>query len=152
MKPVKAEIISKILTRLSASMGDPFGRDSKLLLVQMAHEFAHTLAGFEPPVIDTAVTEWIRKNPRWPKPCELRELCVTIAKELAPPPVMLPAPAVREPERVFEREGRTQAEEIAHRAAQILRWKAQAMTGAQTPASSEQSGRDVPQHHDASTQ
>jgi hypothetical protein len=57
---------------------------------------------------------------------------VDIMREDAPPPGL---PRHRKEPDVFAREGRTEAEEIAHRAAQSLKWKQQARA-------------EVPEYHD----
>lgn len=71
--------------RLSSVLGEPFGRD-KIMMTQMAIEWADVLFGLRPEWIDAAVTDWIRTESRWPRPAELRTMAFEHAPREKPKP------------------------------------------------------------------
>ena len=67
------EQISRLLYRLAAAIGEPFGRD-EAMMKQMAREWAAALADLPAVTVERAVDSWIKTESRWPKPAEIRRL------------------------------------------------------------------------------
>lgn len=80
MRPAN-EIVGKILLRLTAALGEPFGRD-KAMMAQMAIEWTDVLFGLKPELIGEAVSEWLRKQSKWPRPADIRNLCLEHVRPL----------------------------------------------------------------------
>lgn len=85
----------------------------------MVAEWHATLGAYPADWLHNALSEHIRRSTWWPTIANL----VDILREAAPAPGL---PRHRAEPNTFAREGRTEAEEIAYRAAQSLRWKQQA--------------------------
>lgn len=113
-----ASDISKLVARCLANYGEKRGVDMRLLVA----EWHQALKGFDPARLHTALSEHIRSSPYWPTIAEV----VATLQQAAPKPELpgLPAWKPDAPDR-FERNGRTVAEEIAHRQAQVAAWKAE---------------------------
>jgi hypothetical protein len=92
----------------------------------MAAEWHASLGAYPAERLNAALTEHIRRSTYWPTVANL----VDIMREQMPPPGL---PRHLQLEQDFCRDGRTEAEEMAHRAAQVLRWKAPSASAA--PAS-----------------
>lgn len=67
------EIVARIILRLAAVFGDPWGRDERSAKV-MRGEWEIALADLPAVVIDTAVTEWTRTQTKWPRPADIRSI------------------------------------------------------------------------------
>jgi len=91
-------------------------------------EWHGTLRAYPADRLHNALSEHIRKSRFWPTVADLTD----ILREAAPAPGL---PRHRAEPDVFARDGRTEAEEIAYRAAQSLKWKQQARA-------------EVPEFHD----
>lgn len=102
----------KCLGRLAVVYGDTKiadPRQRKLLAVEWTEAFAY----FEPDRVHAAIAKVLRGLKFWPTIAEVMDAL----KSDTPPPVVPPHRAER---REFAREGRTEAEEVAYRAAQCL--------------------------------
>lgn len=77
-----SEIVHRSLYRLVAVYGDPWGADRSRARV-LADEWQAALADLPAVVVDAAVTEWLRKNSKWPKPADIR----TAAEDLLRRPI-----------------------------------------------------------------
>lgn len=104
--------IGRLVARCLANYGERRGVDMRLLTA----EWHATLGAYSADRLNTALSEHIRRSTFWPTIANL----VDILREGAPAPGL---PRYRAKPEVFAREGRTDAEEIAHRAAQSLKWK-----------------------------
>ena len=104
--------IAKLVARCLANYGERRGVDMRLMVA----EWHATLGAYPAGRLNGALSEHIRRSTYWPTIANL----VDILREDAPDPGL--KRHVAEPH-TFAREGRTDAEEIAHRAAQSLRWK-----------------------------
>lgn len=104
--------VAKLVARCLANYGERKGADMRLL----AAEWQASLGAYPAGRLHDALTEHMRRSSYWPTIAHI----VEILKEQTPPPGL---PRYKREEEGFCREGRTQAEEIAHRAAQVLRWK-----------------------------
>lgn len=128
---ITAPQLAAEMTRLEAVFGAPKGRTSDLARV-MANEWLNALGQFGRRSVHMAVTRLISTAKWWPSISEVFELCEQHedgwrdALGLKPDP----KPAHRLEPYQFARNGRTEAEEIAHRAAQVLSWKRAANFGA----------------------
>jgi hypothetical protein len=116
--------VSKLIARCLANYGERKGADMRLVTA----EWHGTLGAYPADRLHNALSEHIRKSRFWPTVADLTD----ILREAAPAPGI---PRHRAEPDVFAREGRTEAEEIAYRAAQSLRWKQQARA-------------EVPEFHD----
>lgn len=67
------EIIARVIMRLAAVFGDPWGRDERSAKV-MRSEWELALADMPAVVIDSAVTEWTRAQTKWPRPADIRSI------------------------------------------------------------------------------
>jgi len=101
-----------MVARAVANYGERRGVDMRLLTA----EWHATLGAYPIDRIDRALSEHVRTSTYWPTVANL----VDLMREETPAPGL---PAHREAPRQFERDGRTEAEEIAFRAAQTLKWK-----------------------------
>lgn len=106
--------ISRLIARCLANYGERKGADMRLL----AAEWHASLGAYKPDRLNAALTEHMRKSQFWPTIANFIENL----QQDTPPPGL---PRYRDEEQGFCREGRTKVEEIAHRAAQILKWKEQ---------------------------
>lgn len=79
-------------------------------------EWHDALGSYPTHRLHAALNEHIRRSTFWPTIAEF----VEILREETPPPDLK---LFKSEPKQFAREGRTEAEEIAHRAAQCLRWK-----------------------------
>lgn len=104
--------ISKLVARCMANYGERKGVDMRLMVA----EWHGTLGAYPADRLNHALSEHIRRSTWWPTIANL----VDILREDAPAPGL--KRHVAEPH-TFAREGRTDAEEIAHRAAQSLKWQ-----------------------------
>lgn len=104
--------ISRLIARCLANYGERKGADMRLL----AAEWHASLGAYKPDRLNAALTEHMRKSQFWPTIANFIEHL----QQDTPPPGL---PRYRDEEQGFCREGRTKVEEIAHRAAQVLRWK-----------------------------
>lgn len=104
--------IAKLVARCLANYGERRGVDMRL----MTAEWHATLGAYPADRLNHALSEHIRRSTFWPTIANL----VDILREDAPPPGL---PRYRAKPEVFARDGRTEAEEVAHRAAQSLKWK-----------------------------
>lgn len=102
------------MARCLANYGERKGADMRLL----AAEWQTSLGVYPADRLNAALTEHIRRSSFWPTIADL----VEIIKSQTPQPSL---PRHQTEDKGFCREGRTEAEEIAYRAAQILKWKAQ---------------------------
>ncbi len=115
---------AKLIARCLANYGERRGVDMRLMVA----EWHATLGAYPADRLHNALSEHIRRSTWWPTIANL----VDILREAAPAPGL---PRHRAEPNVFARDGRTEAEEIAYRAAQSLRWKQQARA-------------EVPEYHD----
>ena len=104
--------ITKLVARCLANYGERRGVDMRMLTA----EWHATLGTYPADRLNTALSEHIRRSTWWPTIANL----VDIMREDAPAPGL---PRYRAKPEAFARDGRTEAEEIAHRAAQALKWK-----------------------------
>lgn len=107
--------ISRLIARCLANYGERKGADMRLL----AAEWHASLRTYRPDRLNAALGEHIRKSQFWPTIANFIEH----VQQDTPQPGL---PHFRDEGKTFCREGRTEAEEMAHRAAQVLRWKQQA--------------------------
>jgi hypothetical protein len=107
-----ASDIAKLIARCLSNYGERKGVDMRL----QAAEWHATLGAYPADRLNAALSEHIRRSTWWPTVANL----VDILRDATPPPGLPRHQALDLP---FEREGRTQAEEIAHRAAQCLKWR-----------------------------
>jgi hypothetical protein len=105
--------VARLLARCLANYGERRGADMRL----MAAEWHASLGAHPAERLNAALTEHIRRSTYWPTVANL----VDIMREQMPPPGL---PRHLQLEQDFCRDGRTEAEEMAHRAAQVLSWKA----------------------------
>lgn len=123
--------ISRLIARCLANYGERKGADMRLL----AAEWHASLGAYKPDRLNAALTEHMRKSQFWPTIANFIEHL----QQDTPPPGL---PRYRDEEQGFCREGRTKVEEIAHRAAQCLKWRAEygfnRMVGDGQPASKAQ--------------
>lgn len=103
-----------------------------------AAEWGATLGAYPADRLNRALSEHIRRSTWWPTIANL----VDILREDAPPPGLK---LHRPDDAPFCREGRTQAQEIAHRAAQCQKWRqAYGMEpGTETPSSDDLGGPET---------
>ena len=106
--------VAKLVARCLANYGERKGADMRLL----AAEWQASLGVYPAERLNAALSEHIRRSTFWPTIADL----VEIMRQQTPPPGL---PSHRQVEQGFCREGRTEAEEIAYRTAQVMRWKAQ---------------------------
>lgn len=66
-------VIGRILTRLVAGIGEPFG-DSPEVMQLKAIEWFNALNDLPAKTVDDAVSEWIKTGTKWPKPAEIRKI------------------------------------------------------------------------------
>jgi len=104
--------IAKLVARCLANYGERRGVDMRLMVA----EWHGTLGAYSADRLNHALSEHIRRSTWWPTIANL----VDIMREDAPAPGL---PRFQAKPEAFAREGRTEAEEIAHRAAQALKWK-----------------------------
>lgn len=104
--------VAKLVARCLANYGERRGVDMRLMVA----EWHGTLGAYPADRLNHALSEHIRRSTWWPTIANL----VDILREDAPAPGL--KRHVAEPH-TFAREGRTEAEEIAHRAALALKWK-----------------------------
>lgn len=107
--------IAKLIARCLANYGERKGIDMRLV----SAEWHATLGAYPMHRLNNALSEHIRTSTFWPTIANFVELL----RQETPAPGL---PRYRRDEKLFSREGRTEAEEIAHRAAQTLRWKQEA--------------------------
>ena len=102
-----------------------------------AAEWHATLGAYPADRLNAALSDHIRRSTWWPTVADL----VEILRSQTPPPGLKLHRPKDEP---FCRDGRTEAEEIAHRAAQCLKWReAYGMDpGPKSPASDDLGGSE----------
>lgn len=100
------------MARCLANYGERRGVDMRLMVA----EWHATLGAYPADRLNHALSEHIRRSTWWPTIANL----VDILREDAPPPGL---PLHRAKQEAFARDGRTEAEEVAHRAAQARKWK-----------------------------
>jgi hypothetical protein len=112
--PIRASTadIAKLIARCLSNYGERKGVDMRL----QAAEWHATLGAYPADRLNNALSEHIRRSTWWPTVANL----VDILREDAPPPGLK---LHRPKEQPFCRDGRTEAEEIAHRAEQCRRWR-----------------------------
>ena len=115
-QPSSTTDMAKLIARCLANYGERKGADMRLL----AAEWQNSLGAYPADRLNAALSEHIRQSAFWPTIADLIEI---LRKQMPPPG--LPRHLHRQLEQSFCREGRTQDEEIAHRTAQVLRWKAE---------------------------
>lgn len=104
--------IAKLIARCLSNYGERKGVDMRL----QAAEWHATLGAYPADRLNHALSEHIRRSTWWPTVANL----VDILREETPPPGLK---LHRPKEQPFCRDGRTEAEEIAHRAEQCRRWR-----------------------------
>ena len=72
-QPCDAATVGRILTRLVAGIGEPYG-DSPDVMQLKAIEWHTALQDLPAQTVDDAVSDWIRTGTKWPKPSEIRKL------------------------------------------------------------------------------
>lgn len=107
--------MAKLIARCLSNYGERKGVDMRLL----ATEWHGSLGVYPADRLNAALSEHIRRSTFWPTVANLIE----ILREQSPAPGRSIA-TFRPYE--FAREGRTEAEEIIHRAAQCLKWREEA--------------------------
>jgi hypothetical protein len=107
--------ISRLIARCLANYGERKGADMRLL----AAEWHASLRAYRPDRLNAALGEHIRKSQFWPTIANFIEH----VQQDTPQPGL---PHFRDEVKSFCQEGRTEAEEQAHRAEQLKRWKQQA--------------------------
>tara|TARA_R110000868_G_scaffold151986_2_gene376569 strand:+ start:256 stop:606 length:351 start_codon:yes stop_codon:yes gene_type:complete len=102
-----------------------------------AAEWHATLGAYPADRLNRALSEHIRRSTWWPTVANL----VDVLRDETPPPGLK---LHRPDDAPFCREGRTQAEEIAHRAAQCRKWREVygMEPGPETPASDDLGGSE----------
>lgn len=93
------------------------GNAEQVILIR---EWLLALGWYSAQRLEGAINEWVKVGKFWPTPAEILEILHADA-----PPAQRPQ-IVDTSRTEFCRDGRTEAEEIAHRAAQCRRWRAQA--------------------------
>lgn len=71
----------RTLVRLTAAIGEPYGRTSEALKNEMAREWAEALADIPARVLDAVTSDWIKSSDRWPKPANLRTLAEALIEK-----------------------------------------------------------------------
>jgi hypothetical protein len=104
--------VAKLIARCLSNYGERRGVDMRL----QAAEWHATLGAYPADRLSRALSEHIRRSTWWPTVANL----VDILRDETPPPGLK---LHRLDDAPFCREGRTQAEEIAHRAEQCRRWR-----------------------------
>jgi hypothetical protein len=123
--------IAKLLARCLSNYGERKGGDMRLL----AAEWHTTLGAYPADRLHAALSDHIRRSTWWPTVANL----VEILRDATPPPGL---PRHQALDVSFERDGRTQVEEAAHRAEQCRKWReAYGMDpGTEAPASDDLGG------------
>lgn len=124
---VSARELAKQMARLNAEYGPLKDLTADQVRVKAA-EWLHALDSFGWRTLDRAVNQWLRVGKWWPKLSEIYELCKSDDDSWRDALGLLEdqRPAYKAESEVFARDGRTEAEEIAHRIAQTQKWKADA--------------------------
>lgn len=104
--------VAKLIARCLANYGERKGVDMRLVTA----EWQATLGAYPADRLNRALSEHIRRSTWWPTVADLVEI---LRSEAPPPGLKLHRPA----DKPFCRDGRTEAEEIAHRAAQCRKWR-----------------------------
>lgn len=104
--------VAKLIARCLSNYGERKGVDMRL----QAAEWHATLGAYPADRLNAALSEHIRRSTWWPTVANL----VDLLREGAPGPGLK---LHRPKDQPFAREGRTDAEETAHRAAQCRKWR-----------------------------
>lgn len=104
--------VAKLIARCLSNYGERKGADMRL----MAAEWHATLGAYPMDRLNRALSEHIRRSTWWPTVADLVEI---LRAETPPPGLKLHRPK----DQPFARDGRTEAEEIAYRAAQCRQWR-----------------------------
>lgn len=112
--PIRASTsdVAKLIARCLSNYGERKGGDMRL----QAAEWHATLGAYPADRLHAALSDHIRRSTWWPTVANL----VEILRDATPPPGL---PRYRTLDVPFERDGRTQAEEATHRAAQCRKWR-----------------------------
>lgn len=73
--PPNESAVGRLLDRLSANLGAPFGRDESGLR-QMRRDWAAVLDGCTEIELDAAVLYWLKTHDTWPKPANIRQTVI----------------------------------------------------------------------------
>lgn len=106
------------LARLGAVYGPPKDRSREDVLL-MTREWFSALEIFGQAMVADAVSKWITKGKWWPSISEIREECERDRDDCKAILGLRDKPSYQAEPRSFCREGRTEAEEIVHRIAEV---------------------------------
>lgn len=125
---LKPTDIAKIMDRLSANYGPPRDRTPEQVRLMVA-EWFRALSALRLNSISHAVDRHLRTSKWWPTLAEIHEAAKAHQAGWVDALGIGVKPSYRAGEYRFARDGRTEAEEIAHRAAMTKRWRADAAAG-----------------------
>lgn len=108
--------IARLLARCVANYGERRNVDLRLVTAEWHEAFRHR----HPAILNAALTEHIRRSTFWPTVADLEAI---LAEGHKPTRTRW----VDDGKRDFRREGRTEAEEIAHRKAMCAKWREDAI-------------------------
>lgn len=73
------ETVGRALLRLTAALGEPFGRD-EIMMRQMAAEWQSALSDMPAVTINNAVSQWLKRENKWPKPADIRKIADAVVQ------------------------------------------------------------------------